>query len=194
MNSVPSQPLEPESRPLAESESLIEVIAAIENTTVPEVELLQAWAIAALETDQIPLAIKIVSPEEMAALNLQFAGKAKPTNVLSFPADPWDESLLSAMGSDDLNEQNDAVVQTLGDIAICADVVASEAQDQHKTLNAHWAHMVVHGVLHLRGFDHIVESEAVTMEAREINILDSLGFPNPYLPSPVSGDEANKNA
>jgi len=104
------------------------------------------------------LTIRIVDAAESQALNLDFRGKDKPTNVLSF--------------------QGDTVV--LGDLVICAPVVAREAQEQGKALLAHWAHMVVHGCLHLQGLDHEDELEAVRMEARETRILKNLGFPNPY--------------
>lgn len=191
MNIVPSQPLEPESRPLTDCEQLVEIITPAKDSTIPDIQLLHSWALAAMETDQKPLAIKIVTGEEMSALNLQFAGKNKSTNVLSFPAEQLDEAMLSAMSHEDPTHGADPEIpESLGDIAICAEVVSREAQEQQKTLAAHWAHMVVHGVLHLRGFDHVVESEATVMETREVQILDSLGFPDPYLPQLNSSDEA----
>lgn len=109
--------------------------------------------------------IRIVDEAESQQLNFDYREKDKPTNVLSFPfqCPPGIELPL------------------LGDLVICAQVVAREAQEQQKTLQAHWAHMVVHGSLHLLGFDHINDADAEEMEAEEIQILQELGFANPYL-------------
>lgn len=109
--------------------------------------------------------IRIVDEAESQQLNFDYRDKDKPTNVLSFPfqCPPGFELPL------------------LGDLVICAQVVAREAAEQGKTLQAHWAHMVVHGSLHLLGFDHINEDDAEEMEAEEIQILHDLGFANPYL-------------
>jgi len=109
--------------------------------------------------------IRIVDEAESQQLNFDYRDKDKPTNVLSFPfqCPPGIELPL------------------LGDLVICAQVVAREAAEQGKTLQAHWAHMVVHGSLHLLGFDHINEDDAEEMEAEEIQILHDLGFANPYL-------------
>ncbi len=189
MNVIPSQPLEPESRPLAERESLVDIITSVQEPSVPQPELLQRWAVAAMELDKKFLAVKIVSNEEMSALNLQFSGKDKSTNVLSFPAEQWGEEFPEF--SDDADS---ALTDFLGDIAVCADVVEREAREQNKTPHAHWAHMIVHGVLHLRGFDHIVESDAELMESREVQILATLGFPDPYLPQHNSGNEVNTHS
>jgi probable rRNA maturation factor len=110
------------------------------------------------------LAIRVVDAAESQELNRTYRDKDKPTNVLSFPFDLPPE----------IEETH------LGDLAICAEVVAEEAQEQGKPLAAHWAHMVVHGVLHLRGFDHIEDVDADVMEERERVILDSLGISDPY--------------
>lgn len=109
--------------------------------------------------------IRIVDETESQQLNFDYREKDKPTNVLSFPfqCPPGIELPL------------------LGDLVICVQVVAREAQEQQKTLQAHWAHMVVHGSLHLLGFDHINDADAEEMEAEEIQILQELGFANPYL-------------
>jgi probable rRNA maturation factor len=107
------------------------------------------------------ITIKIIDEEESAVLNQTFREKDGPTNVLSFPYDNPGDFFM-------------------GDIAICANLVAKEAQDQDKSIEAHWAHLVVHGVLHLMGYDHIEESDAKTMERLEIDVLSSLGYENPY--------------
>jgi probable rRNA maturation factor len=106
----------------------------------------------------------LVDEPESRALNERYRGKDRPTNVLSFPAE--------------LPEELD--IPLLGDIVICAPLVAEEASSQGKPVEAHWAHLVVHGVLHLLGHDHQLESEAREMEALEVELLASLGFPNPY--------------
>jgi probable rRNA maturation factor len=109
--------------------------------------------------------VRIVGPEEIRALNRDYRGKDKPTNVLSFPADIPDHIDLPL----------------LGDLIVCADVVRNEAAEQHKSTQDHWAHMVIHGTLHLLGFDHIDDDEAQEMELLEISILQQLGIDNPYL-------------
>jgi probable rRNA maturation factor len=130
-----------------------------------EVDLAR-WAIAALrnERGEVELTIRIVDEPESRALNGGYRGKDRPTNVLSFPfeAPPGASSAL------------------LGDLAICAPVVAREADEQGKPLMNHWAHMVVHGVLHLLGYDHVEDGDAERMEALEIVVLAGLDVANPY--------------
>ncbi len=130
------------------------------------------WAVAAMAhiKEQAELVIRIVDETESAALNQQYRNKAGATNVLSFPfqAPPPVESNL------------------LGDLVICAAVVSKQASEQHKTERAHWAHMVVHGTLHLLGYDHIASAEAAEMENMEIEILTQLGFSDPYLTNGTS--------
>lgn len=114
--------------------------------------------------------LKIVSTTESQYLNKKYRGKDKPTNVLSFPfADDLPDFIL---------EQLDECV--LGDIALCMDVVNKEAQQQHKSLPAHWAHMMVHSIFHLHGMDHQNQREAAIMETLEIETLAKLGYKNPY--------------
>lgn len=113
--------------------------------------------------------MRIVDEGEIAALNERWRSKRGATNVLSFPFD-GDHSLAPGL---------------LGDIVICAPVVRREAEEQHKSMEAHWAHMVVHGTLHLQGHDHINAEEAKEMETLEIRILQSLGYTNPYQEIPV---------
>lgn len=141
---------------------------AVAVKSLPTTTKFKRWVSAVLE-NKIPsaeLTIRIVDKTEMITLNSTYRHKNKPTNVLSFPFDMPEEC------SDDL--------PILGDIVICAEVIAQEAKDQEKTLEAHWAHMVVHGTLHLLGFDHEKDDEAEHMEAEEIKILATLGFSNPY--------------
>jgi probable rRNA maturation factor len=136
---------------------------------VPEEEDLRSWIAAALTNQaqggDTEISLRIVDSAEMARLNNAYRGKDGPTNVLSFPAE-----LPAELG-----------LPLLGDIVICAPVVKAEAAAQHKPLAAHWAHMAVHGTLHLLGYDHIEEQEANTMETLESEILASLNYPCPYL-------------
>jgi probable rRNA maturation factor len=110
--------------------------------------------------------IRIVGPAESRRLNRAYRDNDKPTNVLSFPASLAERKLDGA----------------LGDLVICASVVASEARDQRKPRPAHWAHMVVHGMLHLHGFDHERPRDARAMERLEVEILHRFGYQDPYLP------------
>jgi probable rRNA maturation factor len=114
------------------------------------------------------LTIRIVDENESQALNHQYRGKEKPTNVLSFPSE------VPAYITEEME------FPLLGDLVICAQVVNRESQEQNKTFDAHWAHMLLHGCLHLLGYDHIEDGEAQEMEALEIEILQKMGFPNPY--------------
>lgn len=134
---------------------------AFDAAWVPKNKELKHWAIAALTSrvDTAELTVRIVDIPEMTELNTRYRHKPGPTNVLSFPFD---------------------IPPLLGDIIICAEVVEEEAKQQNKSSKAHWAHMVVHGVLHLLGYDHEIESQALIMESEEIHILQALDFPNPY--------------
>ena len=145
----------------------IDIQRVFTDDSVPSDELLTVWATAALQRFDKPfeMTIRIVEASESQTLNHQYRDKDKPTNVLSFPFEVPDGIELNL----------------LGDIIICVEVVAQEAQTQNKTLEAHWAHMVVHGCLHLLGFDHISDDEAEEMEALEIEILAELGLDNPYI-------------
>ena len=127
---------------------------------MPSPARLRAWARAALAGAKGELTLRIVGAAESRALNQRYRGKDKPTNVLSFP--------YGQPG-------------VLGDLVLCAPVVNREAREQGKAPAAHWAHMVVHGVLHLRGFDHIRKGEARVMETTERAILARLSYPDPYL-------------
>ncbi|MGA9032367.1 MAG: rRNA maturation RNase YbeY [Sulfuricaulis sp.] len=135
---------------------------------LPTDSVLRRWAHAALKglrRRRVTLGLRIVGNAESAALNGRFRRKSYPTNVLSFPfeAPPGTRSDI------------------LGDLVICAPVVRREARIQRKTVNAHWAHMVVHGILHLRGYNHLKRQDAVVMEKKEIRLLKELGYANPYI-------------
>jgi probable rRNA maturation factor len=125
-----------------------------------------AWSSAALPRSELPasLSIRVVGSSNSRRLNAQYRGKDKPTNVLSFA------------GTGTLPDG----VRLLGDLVICAPLVTREARARGKTLKAHWAHLTVHGVLHLLGMDHEHAAEAVRMERKETQILDRLGFSDPY--------------
>ncbi len=142
---------------------------------IPTDDEFRRWVGAALTNDsQQELTIRIVDPEEIQLLNQQYRNKDKTTNVLSFPCD------LPA----------EVDIPLLGDIIICAQVVLDEATTQQKTLKSHWAHMVVHGTLHLLGYDHIEDDEAEEMEALETKIITELGFPAPYLHSTLTQQDS----
>lgn len=123
---------------------------------------LRRWARLAAGGCRGELGIRVVGAGESRALNARWGGRNKPTNVLSFPASP------------------DLAGRQVGDIVVCAPVVAREAREQGKTLAAHWAHMIVHGTLHLLGFDHQRTRDAKRMEGRERALLARIGVPDPY--------------
>lgn len=114
--------------------------------------------------DTREITLRFVAIEESRQLNRDYRGKDAPTNVLSFPSD-----IPSFIDSD-----------FLGDLVVCNEILEQEAIAQHKLLKAHWTHILVHGLLHLMGYDHIVESDAAEMEALEISILEQFGIPDPY--------------
>jgi probable rRNA maturation factor len=129
-------------------------------TNLPTSKQLRKWAKAALRVDT-EVTIRIVDEQEGRILNSTYRGKDYATNVLTFP----------------MTE----VPHLIGDIVICAPVVEGEAKAQNKSLEAHYAHLVVHGILHLHGYDHETEAQAELMESLEISILAKLGYANPYL-------------
>jgi probable rRNA maturation factor len=154
--------------------SLISVQYASGQRGVPHARSLRRWAQLALSASvgkaSHSLCVRVVNAAESRRLNRQWRNKDKPTNVLSF------SFYESGVDSGAAKES----APWLGDIAICAPVVAREAREQGKPLNAHWAHMVMHGVLHLLGYDHVRARDAVKMEALETKLLARLGFDNPY--------------
>ena len=139
---------------------------ACKDENLPTKEQVAQWLEAVLSPygKSFEITVRIVEASESQQLNHQYRGKNKPTNVLSFPFEVPDGIELNL----------------LGDMVICAEVVMQEAIEQNKANNAHWAHMIIHGCLHLLGYDHISDTDAEEMEALEIKILAQLGFKNPY--------------
>jgi len=140
----------------------------IDKHLAPSSIQLRKWAKTALKHASKPqeVTIRLVDREEITQLNLTYRHKNDATNVLSFPIQIPEAVKFSKT--------------PLGDVVICADVVNQEAQEQSKSIDAHWAHMVIHGIFHLMGHDHQLEEEALRMEALEIETLKQLGFANPY--------------
>lgn len=139
---------------------------ASDEKTLPHPAQFREWVTVALagRVDTGELTIRVVDEEESAALNKQYRQKEGPTNVLSFPYNP-----IPGLAS-----------RLLGDIVICAPIVTKEAALHKSDLLAQWAHMVIHGILHLLGYDHETDEEALEMEQLETNLLMQLGFPPPY--------------
>ncbi|MCK4833757.1 MAG: rRNA maturation RNase YbeY [Gammaproteobacteria bacterium] len=147
------------------SDDLISEIGESGDDDVPEPGLLQEWATAAyLKKTPAIASMLVTTADDIQKLNKQYRHKDSATNVLSFPMESPEE----------------IDVCLLGDIVLCASVIEQEAKQQSKTKKSHWAHMVVHGMLHLQGYDHIDDAAADEMEQLEINILDKLGFDSPY--------------
>jgi probable rRNA maturation factor len=143
----------------------LEVQVATSFEPLPGEDAFRRWAETALSGRQeAQLAVRLVGREESRQLNGQYRGIDKPTNVLSFPADL----------------PGDIGIPLLGDLVICAPLVESEALEQGKAVLDHWAHLTVHGILHLLGYDHQDDSGAREMESLEIRLLQELGVPDPY--------------
>lgn len=142
-------------------------IATEQRDNLPSEQQIMQWLEIILPqfVENAEITIRIVDKKESQHLNHTYRNKDKPTNVLSFPFE-------SPVEID---------VPLLGDLVICKQVVEAEAIEQHKSLTSHWAHMIVHGCLHLLGYDHILDEEAEEMENIEIDIMAQLGFDNPYL-------------
>lgn len=145
----------------------MDVQYASEATSIPRQAEFLGWVTAALNgvAEPVEVVIRVVDADESARLNESYRKKSGPTNVLAFSA----------------NTPAVVDVPLLGDLVICAPVVQQESLDQGKVEKAHWAHMAVHGVLHLLGYDHDQPDEAQRMEQREIEILEKLGYGNPYV-------------
>lgn len=165
---------EPPSRRLQFS---LRVADGVPETQLPHANLMQRWVWHALASSVKPdsqlhyeVSLSVVGLDEIQALNRDYRDRDTPTNVLSFPAN------MPALPGDEGTES----LQPLGDIVICHDVVVSEALAQQKTTEQHWAHMLIHSVLHLLGHDHIDSDEATLMESLEVSLLAELSIPNPY--------------
>lgn len=157
--------------------AIIDLQIATTSKVIPTLDNVQLWLDTVLlhqDLTQQEITVRIVDVEESQALNSEFRGKDSPTNVLSFPFEMPDIVLQS-----DDNELDEMPV-FLGDLVICSQVVEAEAKQQNKQNLDHWAHMIIHGCLHLLGFDHIEEAEANEMEAIEIAILKQLSIDDPY--------------
>lgn len=148
----------------------VDVESVSTSDSIPDQASFERWVSSALEGRQgsYSLAIRIIDEEEMQHFNAGYRQKNYPTNVLSFPAE------LPSGLPEELRDS------TLGDLLICAPVVKREAHEQHRSETDHWAHLTVHGVLHLLGHDHEEPAEAMEMESLEIAILAKLGISDPY--------------
>jgi len=153
----------------------IDIQNTIDSNQIPDIEEMQSWIVCALSKvdakfEHPEITVRIVSIEESQQLNLEYRGKDKPTNVLSFPFETPEMIPLEELD------------ELLGDLVICEKVVQQEAIDQNKPLQSHWAHLIIHGLLHLLGYDHMEEQQAQQMELLEIHIMQELGFEDPYRP------------
>ena len=152
-------------------ELYVDLQVATENEhNLPVLADLEKWVASAVKSgsdtvrEEAELTVRFVDSDESQQLNNDYRGKDKPTNVLSFP----------------FQNPPGITLPLLGDLVICKQVVEKEAIEQNKQLKAHWAHMLIHGTLHLLGYDHIIEEEAIEMESLETKLLVELGFPAPY--------------
>ena len=151
----------------------VDVQLACDDPDVPRADRIREWVSSAVAAAAVPttreseVSVRVVNIEEMQTLNREYRDTDKPTNVLSFP------------GGDAAGLPDEETVG-LGDVIICAEVVRNEAAEQNKALVDHWAHMLVHGTLHLLGYDHISEDEAADMEGLEAKILTANGVSDPY--------------
>lgn len=179
----PEQPPEPRLEPVVLIDVQFGCLAPHQRAGLPAMADLQRWTLAALDPRLSPrhariawpaeLTIRITDEAESAELNQGYRNRAGPTNILSFSFEP-------PPGLDLTEPTCDGIGGLLGDLVICAPLVQREAAEQGKTETAHWAHLVVHGTLHLLDFDHLTATEAAMMEALETRILGALGFPSPY--------------
>ena len=157
---------------------LVDVQLADGSARTPDAQQIRGWITAVfttLERSPLALTVRVVGEQEMAKLNRRYRGRNQPTNVLSFPIEP-----LPGLCTD-----------LLGDIVVCGPVVDREAAIQHKPPMGHWAHIVVHGMLHLFGYDHESDQEATAMESLEKSVLKKLGFADPYQGEHDSGTNSH---
>lgn len=143
---------------------------------IPSEEQCLHWCQSAIQSsrhcdgEDLEVVLRLVEFDESQDLNRDYRGKDKPTNILSFPFE-WPE---------ELPVEARPAFTALGDLVVCAPLVAQEAREQGKSPEAHWAHLLIHGMLHLQGFDHVLDQDAEVMENLEIAILKQLGYENPY--------------
>ncbi len=153
------------------TQASVDVQVAATGDGIPDVATIRRWVRQAIggagASGRLEVSVRVVDTAEMQALNRQYRDRDRPTNVLSFPA-----GLLAGLP--------DSEAGPLGDIVVCAAVVADEAAEQGKPLAEHWAHMLVHGTLHLLGYDHEGDDEARKMESLEARVLEMSGISNPY--------------
>lgn len=151
--------------------AVVDMQIASDARDLPDEEQLRSWVVSTLLAAdagrKVELSVRLVDEDESRDLNNRYRKKDKATNVLSFPFE-------------DLEGLPGEIDRPLGDLVICAPVVAQEASEQKKALRDHWAHMVIHGTLHLLGYDHQIDAQAQTMEKLEIDILRGFGIENPY--------------
>jgi len=152
----------------------LDIQRIVELDSLPSDDGFQLWVDKALAdySQDAEVVIRIVDTEEMTELNSQYRAKQGPTNILSFPFE-----LPDGIEGIDL----------LGDLVVCAAVLEQEAKQQNKALSAHWAHIIIHGVLHLLGYDHLTDDEAIEMESKEVVLLQELHIDNPYQEKEVNG-------
>lgn len=145
---------------------ILDIQRIFQGQNIPDDRQINQWVVLALlgKNQNSEVVIRIVDENESARLNQQYRKKSGPTNVLSF--------IFDSPGNIELN--------LLGDLVVCAPVVEKEAKQQSKETYDHWAHIIIHGILHLQGFDHLEERDAIVMEEQEIKILKKINITNPY--------------
>jgi probable rRNA maturation factor len=165
--------------PLSENpvSAILDLQLASDCSDIPTQQDIQLWLDSLLSYQQLnnkEITVRIVDDAEIQQLNQQYRGKDQPTNVLSFPFE------LPELVLPDGVHLDESMSNFLGDIVICAQVVKRESKEQNKMIGHHWAHMLIHGTLHLLGYDHIEEQDAEAMEGIEIAILQKLAIDDPY--------------
>ncbi len=181
------------AQPVTGIRVLLDVDTGVDVNWIPDVKQLQDWIALAWESqsvqadEQVEVSVALVSLIRMQALNLHYRDQDKPTNVLSFAAD-MPALAVPAEAQHDTEKSpgrlslSSTWLRPLGDIVLCPSVLSEEAEAQNKSIEHHWAHLVVHGVLHLCGLDHQTSVQADVMELAEIRILSKAGIANPYGP------------
>ena len=165
----------------------LQLISEVANTpSLEQCEQALQQVLAVVDIDETKeCTLRIVDDRESAELNEQYRGKSGSTNILSFPFESPPTCDLSQL-ENGLVESELLEIGLLGDLIICAPLVVKEAREQNKTELQHWMHLIIHGGLHLLGYDHENEDEANIMESLECRAMDNLGYPNPYLPIETS--------